>query len=559
MKMTIGDFLFVRLQQIGVEHVFGVPGDFNLQLLEQVKEVGGIEFIGTCNELNAAYAADGYARTKGIGALLTTYGVGDLSAVCGIAGSLAEHVPVVFISGVPPLYAMESRLRVHHSLAEGNFDNVMNCLKEFTVVNTRLTPNNAVEEIDRALHRCWKEKKPAYIQVPSNISYLMVDVPDTKLKLELPASDPERLESASKHIANLLNKAQQPALLVDIEVDRSGIAGELSLLVNKKKIPYAALPTGKALLSEVHPLFLGVYVGKASTQSLKEAVKASDCLLVTEPCFIEGSPMVFPEGLPIRAHIYIRGYSVTVEKEVYEGVNAGDLIDRLIDLVEASPTTSTQSTSPADISAPRPGATLTQKYLWSRMGRFIRSGDIVVADNGTSNIALRDVQLPEDTRYISQLIWGAIGYSLPALLGSMKAAPDRRHILFIGDGSFQMTAQELSTILNLGLRPVIFLLNNRGYTIERFILGMHEDYNDIADWKYSILPQVFAPDIETFTANVKTEDDLEKVLTEVENSNCACFIELRLDPEDAPEALKTFGPLMAELDYGPRGPQQDPQ
>jgi TPP-dependent 2-oxoacid decarboxylase len=162
MKMTIGQFLFSRLRQIGVEHVFGVPGDFNLQLLEQLKEVEGIEFIGTCNELNAAYAADGYARTKGIGALVTTYGVGDLSAVCGIAGSRAEHVPVIFISGVPPLFAMESRLRVHHSLAEGNFDNVMNCLKEFTVVNTRLTPGNAVEEIDRAIHRCWREKTCLY-------------------------------------------------------------------------------------------------------------------------------------------------------------------------------------------------------------------------------------------------------------------------------------------------------------------------------------------------------------------------------------------------------------
>ena len=173
MKMTIGNFLFMRLQQIGVGHVFGVPGDFNLQLLEQIKEVSGIDFIGTCNELNAAYAADGYARTNGIGALLTTYGVGDLSAVCGIAGSCAEHVPVVFISGVPPLYAIESRLRVHHSLAEGNFDNVMNCLREFTVVDTRLTPGNAVEEIDRAPASLLAGKKAG---LPSGtIQYLLSD------------------------------------------------------------------------------------------------------------------------------------------------------------------------------------------------------------------------------------------------------------------------------------------------------------------------------------------------------------------------------------------------
>jgi TPP-dependent 2-oxoacid decarboxylase len=557
MKMTIGNFLLMRLQQIGVEYIFGVPGDFNLQLLEQIKEVDGIEFIGTCNELNAAYAADGYARINGIGALLTTYGVGDLSAVCGIAGSLAEHVPVVFISGVPPLYAMESRLRIHHSLAEGNFDNVMNCLKEFTVVNTRLTAVNAVEEIDRAIHRCWREKKPAYIQMPSNISYLMVDVPDTKFELELPTSDPERLESAVKHIAGLLNQARQPALLVDIEVDRSGIIKELSLLVNKRQIPYAELRTGKALLSEAHPLFLGVYNGEASSQSVKEAIEGSDCLIISEPCFIENSPMVFPGGIPVKAQIYIRGYNVIVENEVYEGVTAVELIGRLIDLVEGCPALPTRPIPPLDISVPEPGAALTQLYLWARMGRFIHPGDVVIADNGTSNIALTDVQLPDNTKYISQLIWGAIGYTLPALLGSSMAAPDRRHILFIGDGSLQMTVQELSTILKLGLKPIIFLLNNRGYTIERFILGMREAYNDIADWRYSTLPGVFAPDVKTFTAIVKTEDDLDKVLTKIEEIDCACFIELCLDPEDAPEALKTFGPLTAELDYGPRGPQHD--
>ena len=555
MKMTIGEFLFMRLSQVGIEHVFGVPGDFNLQLLEQVKEVEGIEFVGTCNELNAAYAADGYARMRGIGALLTTYGVGDLSAVCGIAGSLAEHVPVVFISGVPPLYAIESRLRIHHSLAEGNFDNVMNCLKEFTVVSTRLTPGNAVEEIDRALHRCWRERKPAYIQVPSNISYLMVDVPDTGLKLKLPESDPERMESAAKHIASLLNRARKPALLVDMEVDRSGIAETVSSLVNKRKIPYAVLRTGKALLSEVHPLYTGVYMGEASVQSVKNIIKPSDCLIVTEPCFIEGSPMVFPGGLPIEAHVYIRGYNVTVENMVYEGVTAGELISRLLELVAPCPPLPEKPASPIDISSPETGKVLTQCYLWSRISRFFRSGDVVVADNGTSNIALTDVRLPENSRYISQLIWGAIGHSLPALLGTMTSAPDRRHILFIGDGAFQVAAQELSTILNRGLKPIIFLINNGGYTIERYILGMRESYNDITGWRYAALPGVLAPDVKTLTAVVRTEDDLEKALKEADNSSCACFIEIILDPEDAPDALKIFGPHTAELDYGPRGPQ----
>jgi TPP-dependent 2-oxoacid decarboxylase len=384
----------------------------------------------------------------------------------------------------------------------------------------------------------------------------LVDVPDTRLELKLPESDPERLESAARHIAGLLNRALHPALLVDIEVDRSGIAKLLSFLVDKRQIPYAALRTGKAILSETHPLFMGVYMGEASTQMVKDVTKGSDCLIVTEPCFIEGSPMVFPGGLPVKAHVYMRGYSVTVENEVYEGVTAADLVNRLIDMVKPCPAIPTPQMPLYDISSPKSGAALTHFFLWSRIEKFIRSGDVVIADNGTSNIAMTDVKLPENTKYISQLVWGAIGYSLPALLGSMMAAPDRRHILFIGDGSFQMTVQELSTILKRGLKPFIFLINNRGYTIERFILGMNEEYNNIANWQYSALPGIFTPDIKSFTAIVETENDLEKVLANIEDINCACLIELCLDPEDAPEALKIFGPYTAELDYGPRGPQR---
>jgi indolepyruvate decarboxylase len=266
--------------------------------------------------------------------------------------------------------------------------------------------------------------------------------------------------------------------------------------------------------------------------------------------------MVFPGGLPVKAHVYIRGYSVTVENEVYEGVTASELITRVIELVDTCPVTPEHPMPPVDISEPKSGTALTQMYLWPRIGRFFHSGDIVIADNGTSNIALTDIKLPNHTKYISQLVWGAIGYSLPALLGSMLGSPNRRHILFIGDGSFQMTVQELSTILNLGLKPLIFLINNRGYTIERFILGMNEKYNDIANWRYSDLPGVLAADVKIFTARVKTEEDFEKMLTKVEKSDCACFMELCLDPEDAPETLKTFGPHTAELDYGPRGPQR---
>lgn len=557
MKMSIGNFLFLRLRQMGIAHVFGVPGDFNLQLLEQLQAADGVEFVGACNELNAAYAADGYARLNGVGALLTTYGVGDLSAVCGIAGACAEHVPIVFLSGAPPLYAMESRLRVHHSLAEGNFDNVRNCMEEFTAAYARITPSNAVEEIDRVLKTCWREKLPVFLQIPSNISYLEVDVPESALSLALPASDPERLASAVARILALLEKAERPALLVDMDADRSQLAGLLTELVHKRQIPYAAFRTGKAILSESDPLYLGVYNGKASAKPVAEAISHSDCVIATAPCYTEGSPMIAPEGVPVAAHVYIRGFSVTIEDEVYEGVTASQLVEQLLKAVPARPAQPAPAKAVAVLAKAEAGKALTHDRLWARMQNFFRPGDVVIAENGTSALAMADVRLPEGCSYIAQPIWGSIGFTLPALLGSLTAESKRRQILFIGDGSLQLTVQELSTILHRGLKPIIFVLNNRGYTIERYILGRDSAYNDIANWRYLGLPAVFAPGVPVNAVGVRTEDELEAALAGAEEASCLSLIEVSLDAMDAPQLLKVFGPAVAEMDYGPRGPQRN--
>lgn len=485
MKMTIGEFLFLRLRQLGVGHVFGVPGDFNLQLLEQIKAVDGIEFVSTCNELNASYAADGYARLNGMGAVLTTYGV---------------------------------------------------------------------DELDRILLSCWREKLPVYIQIPSNISYLEVEVPDNALVRKTPQSDAERLESAARHIAGLLAKANKPGLIVDIDADRSGLTQGLTKLARKRQIPYMAFRSGKAILSEADPLFMGIISGEKSEPHVKDLVNNSDCLIATAPCFAEASPMVSPKGLAINGHVYIRGFNVMVEGEVYEGVVAAELLERLTELVEERPAQAPTPATP-QVKQAGTGTPLTQDFLWPTMGTFFRKGDVICVENGTSLNAIASVRLPEDTTFIAQPIWGSTGYTLPALLGSLTAAQNRRQILFIGDGSFQLTAQELSTILNRGLKPIIFLLNNRGYTIERYILGADAAYNDVANWQYLQLPKVFAPNVEVFTASVATEDELIQALATAEKSPHACFIELHLDPMDAPAFLKYFGPLTAELDYGPRGPQ----
>ena len=226
-RMRIGDFLLRRLEEAGIRHLFGVPGDYNLELLQLLQDTGALKWIGTCSELNASYAADGYARLKGLGALLVTNGVGALSAINGVAGSYSEHVPVICICGSIPLRSIDRGLGMHHTMADGTWDHFLGAYARVTAAQARITPRNAVTEIDRLILTAWREKLPAYMEVPSDIAYLDIEVPAGPLMLAQPPSDPERLRSCIAAIAGRLSAATSPAILVDADADRFGVASEL--------------------------------------------------------------------------------------------------------------------------------------------------------------------------------------------------------------------------------------------------------------------------------------------------------------------------------------------
>ncbi|MDT0502523.1 MULTISPECIES: thiamine pyrophosphate-binding protein [unclassified Halomonas] len=559
MQTTVGEFLFTRLRQAGVTEVIGVPGDFNLNLLEQLEDMDGIRFVGVCNELNAAYAADGYARRRGIGALMTTYGVGELSALCGIAGANSEHLPVFSISGAPPLFATQNRFRLHHSLADGNFDNMLLSMAPFTATAVHIDSINAVEEIDRALHLCLRKQRPVHIQIPSDVSHLKIEAPDTPFDVRMPASDPERLAAALAHVQDKLASAKRPAILTDMDADRHDLIEGLRILAGRANIPYAQLPTAKALLDENSPLFLGTYAGEASSADVRERIESSDFLITTSPRFIESNSGNFTAQLPFESVVDIRNHRVTVGPDYYEGVVGSELLAHLVDTFpEHSETNTLADTSTAVSPQQEPGNAsdpLTHSWLWPRMAQFLRPDDIVIAEAGTSNIGLSGQRLPANTAFVASNIWGAIGYTLPALFGSMLAEPNRRHLLFIGDGSFQFTAQELSTILRHDQRPIIVLIDNAGYTIERWILGMDRTYNDVAAWDYGHLPKIFDAQTTMRSYHASTHEELDDALAHIESSEHGAFLVLHLDPKDAPEGLKAFGPAVADFDYGPTGPR----
>src|SRR6516162_9576331 len=492
-RMKIGDFLLRRLEEAGVRHLFGVPGDYNLALLQQLQDTGTLKWIGACSELNASYAADGYARLNGLGALLVTNGVGPMSAINGVAGACSEHVPVICISGSIPLRSIDRGLGMHHTMADGTWDHFLGAYAKVTAAQARITPRNAVTEIDRLILTAWREKLPVYVELPSDIAYLDIEVPEGPLMLADPPSDPERLRSCIAAIAGRLSAAKSPAILVDTDANRFGAAFELMALAEKMQVPVAVINTAKGVIDETLPHYLGIYNGKASEPHVRDAIETSDCLLAIGYRPLEVTTGDFSASLPANT-IHARGHSVDVGDDNYQAVTLKEVLNGVIDAIPRVTSRAPRPVAPAVARAHAdPSAKLTQAAYWQAMQDYLREGDVLFVDNGTS-YALFGLKFPPKCTFVGSVNWGSIGFSVGALLGTLTAAPERRHILFVGDGSFQVTAQELSTILRHDHKPVIFLINNGGYTIERGYLGKTETYNDIANWSYADLPKVFRRD-----------------------------------------------------------------
>ena len=552
-QMTIGDFLLRRLKEAGVRHLFGVPGDYNLELLQQLQDAGSLEWIGTTGELTASYAADGYARLNGLGALLVTNGVGALSAINGIAGSYSEHVPVICIAGSIPLRSIDRGLGMHHTMADGTWDHFLDAYSHVTAAHARLTPRNATTEIDRLILTAWREKLPVYLELPSDIAYLQIEVPADPLLLATPPSDPERLSSCVAAITRRLSAAKSPAVLVDADADRFGVATELMALAEKIQAPIAGIIAAKGVIDETFAYYVGIYNGKASEPDVRDAIETSDCLLAIGYRPIEVTTGHFSASLPANT-IHARGYSVDVGDDNYQGVALKEVLKNVIAAIRR-----VTNRAPRHVASPvgprahsDDSAKLTQFAYWQAVQSYLQEGDVLFVDNGTA-FTLFGLKFPPRCTLVGSVNWGSIGYSVGALLGALTAAPERRHILFVGDGSFQVTAQELSTILHHDHKPVILMVNNGGYTIERGYLGKDEAYNDVANWEYANLPKMFRRDTSARSFVVKTVGDLQEALNAPNDT--MIFVESIMDAYDALAPITNSSNKGAELDYGPRGPQ----
>src|SRR5262249_53600461 len=334
-------------------------------------------------------------------------------------------------------------------------------------------------------------------ELPSDISYLKIDVPDAPLKLEMPSSDQETLKACTEMILKRLQAAKAPAFLLDIDAIRFGVSGQgvsgrIMDLAERFRIQVATLNCAKGAVPESSPQFVGTYAGMASARATREAIEASDCLLTVGYRRVETTSGFFTDKLPASA-IHLNSSSVDTADKNYQGVYIAELLQSIVDsssgMVTKKPP-ARPSTAAAFVPSNDP---LTQSAYWRAIQGFLRPRDVIVVEDGASSAGMGRLTLPDDCTYITgAFVWCSIGYATGALLGAILASPGRRHILFTGEGSLQMTAQELSTVMRHELKPFIFVINNSGYTVERAVLGKDAKYNDVANWRYSELPNVFS-------------------------------------------------------------------
>jgi indolepyruvate decarboxylase len=539
MATTVIQHVLSRLHDIGIRDVFGVPGDFSFPINDAICLDPPMRWIGCCNELNAAYAADGYARVKRVGAVCTTYGVGELSALNGIAGAFAENLPIFHLVGMPNRSVQEARALMHHTLGNGEYDLFFQMTKPVVCARAIMTPQNVVFETERLITEALYNLRPVYMAFPADLAnqpVLGAPQPPTSP----PRSDPASLAAAIDAVLAGLAEARTACVLPGFLVARAGLQPVMQAIITASNLPFATMFWDKSVLDEQQPAYVGMYDGALMNEDVCAFVEGCDRVLAIGVLLTDLNSGAFTARLEPEKMIAISHHQTRVGKKNYPNVEMGDILTALAQRLPKRDNSKRPSPAPPAICTGSDAGPLTAQTLYPRLESVLRSGDLVMAETGTISMGLGFARLPSDTFFYNQTLWGSIGWATPAAFGAAIAAPGRRVVLMTGEGAHQFTAQELSQFGRYGLKPIVFVLNNSGYLIERLLCKDPEiAYNDVASWHYADLPRALGCD-GWFTARVATCGELDQALEKVKDATTGVYIELVTDPYAA-------SPLAAKL------------
>lgn len=520
--MKIGEYLFTRLRQQGVGHVFGIPGDFALPLYGAL-DSSGLAPIVVTHEPGAGFAADAYARLRGLGVALVTFGAGGLNMVNAIAQAYAERSPVLVVSGAPEIRGRRVDVLLHHRVK--TFESQHDVYREITGASAALDdPATAVAEIDRVLDVVLRTKRPGYLEVPRDVVGLEAVRPH-RTRAAAPSRDRGALEEAMAEVVGRLRASRRPMIYAGVEVQRFALRDKLIALVERLNLPIATSLEGKTVFPENHPNFVGIYMGRIGSEAARRAVEGSDCLLMLGAFLTDVNTGFFTAEIDRARLISATSDEVTISHHRYPDVTLPDLIEHLLATPGLRRWPLRRPRRPSDRSRRSAGGRLTTGDVVEELNRFVRpKEDLVVADVGD---CLYACAMLRTEHFLAPGYYNSMGFGVPAATAAQLAVPGRRPIALVGDGGFRMTGTELATARRYGLNPIVILFDNGSYATLRAIAG-EKPYFALGDWDYVR----FAEALGGRAARAETRDELRRALAEARRSRQFFLVDAVLDPTD---------------------------
>ena len=480
---SIGQYLLNRLYDAGVKHIFGVPGDYVLGFYDLMIK-SPIQHIGTTREDSAAFAADGYARCLGMGALAVTYGVGALNTVNAVAGAYAESSPVIVISGAPGVSEQRDDPLLHHRFGPFTFQREI--FERITCAAVVINdPAIAFRQIDHAIAAARRFCKPVYIEIPRDL--VMVEgYPMPSETMEQYVSDEIALSEAIAETTELIAKSFSPMIIAGVELHRRGLQRALVELVERAHLPIVATLSGKSVIAERHPAYLGVYEGAMSSENARYMVEQSNLLLMLGVTLNDIDTGIYTAKLDPHHMIRAALNEVVISAHRYPRITLADFITALVSSIKTcSEGFLSTPVAMAALDFPKPNRPMTTLRLIERLNQALSTDMVVVCDVGDCLFASIDLRVHEQSEFLASSFYTTMGFAVPAALGAQIACPDHRVLILVGDGAFQMTGTELSTHARLSLNPIVVVFNNGGYSTERCIL--EGPFNNIGSWHFDRL------------------------------------------------------------------------
>ena len=532
---SVADYIVERLAEEGIEHCFGVAGDYAFPMCNAVDGSAKVKWIGCSNELNASYAADGYARIRGAAMLVTTYGVGELSAINGVMGAKSERSLVFHVVGMPSYQNQRVHKIAHHTLGDGVFGNFVALSARAACCHAVVNPENCIVEMERVIAEARRNNQPAYILVPSD--YALTPVAPADVKPIVPRSNEAALQKAMAMIADRISKAKSVVAFPAFTVSRLGLQKQAQKAIEALGCPFITTLMEKCTIDEGHPQFAGMYVGGVSELKTRQIVEGADVVLDLGGVNLNDITTAAYSGrLDLSRFITVGLDDVRIGDEVIANVRLADILAELAKLKPPSPPYRAKPQGLALVNGDASDK-ITMAALYPRYAAFLRAGDTVVLETGSSSLGMTPTILPDGVRVEAQVLWGSIGWATPAAFGVALADPRRRTILITGEGSHQLTANDIGSMGRFGANVIVFVLNNSGYLIERALEeNPNWTYNDLAPWNYAELPKALGCQ-DWFTARVTTLGELDAAMSSARARKSGAYIEIVGGKMDMPPAL----------------------